>query len=117
MSRALFLVALLCSMPATAAEPQVAAVARRPLRDPFVRPPPPPPPSPAAPVQPIEPPPLRLRAVILNGTHSLANIDGDIVGTGDGARDYRVVRIDTHGVLVARAGKPQLLTIQEKDKQ
>jgi hypothetical protein len=128
MSRVLFLVALLCSMlawsaasmmnEATAAAAAVAEVAKRPLRDPFVRPAPPPPPPATAPViAPVEPPPLRLRAVILNGAHSIANIDGDVVGAGDQARDYTVVRIDAHGVLVRRAGKQQLLTINEKDKQ
>jgi len=96
-----------------------AAAPKRPLRDPFARPVPPPaaasdtaelPPPPP-------PPPLHLRAVILNGARSIANIDGDIVGAGEQARDYTVIRIDARGVLVRRAGTPQLLTINEKDKQ
>jgi hypothetical protein len=88
----------------------------RPLRDPFVRPAPPPPEAPV-PIEPVAPAPLQLRAVILNGTHSVANIDGDIVGAGERARDYTVLRIDAHGVLVMRAGARQLLTISDKDKQ
>jgi len=129
MMRMMAMLALLCVALATMAEalPTVtaalpasaaAAPALRTLRDPFVRPAPPPPPPAAAPAEPApEPPPLRLRAVILNGARSVANIDGDIVGAGDQARDYTVVRIDAHGVLVTRAGKQQLLTITERDKQ
>jgi hypothetical protein len=102
------------AMPATAA----AAPTLRTLRDPFVRPAPPPAPAAALPAEPApEPPPLHLRAVILNGTRSVANIDGDIVGAGEQARDYTVVRIDADGVLVTRAGKRQRLTMTEKDKQ
>ncbi|WP_323142554.1 hypothetical protein [Massilia phyllosphaerae] len=104
------------AMPASAAAGLAPAL--RTLRDPFVRPAPPPAPAAALPAEPApEPPPLHLRAVILNGTRSVANIDGDIVGAGDQARDYTVIRIDAHGVLVTRAGKRQLLTMTEKDKQ
>lgn len=102
------------ALPATAA----AAAPLRTLRDPFVRPAPPPAPAAALAAEPApEPPPLHLRAVILNGARSVANIDGDIVGAGDQARDYTVVRIDANGVLVTRAGKRQRLTMTEKDKQ
>jgi len=107
----------------TAAVPAAATAAPsippRVLRDPFVRPAPPPlPAAAAAAAEPqVEVPPLRLRAVILNGTHSIANIDGDIVAAGGQARDYTVLRIDAQGVLVARAGKRQLLTIHQKDTQ
>lgn len=88
------------------------------LRDPFARPAAPlPAAAAAAAVEAAPPAPLQLRAVILHGAGSLANIDGDIVAAGDQARDYKVVRIDARGVLVARAGKEQLLTLTEKDKQ
>lgn len=90
------------------------------LRDPFARPVAPVPAAlaaEAAAAQAVPPAPLQLRAVILHGTGSLANIDGDIVAAGDQARDYKVLRIDAHGVLVSRAGKEQLLTLTEKDKQ
>jgi len=129
MMRMMAMLALLCVAlatmaaalpPVTAALPASAAAAPalRTLRDPFVRPAPPPAPAAALPAEPApEPPPLHLRAVILNGARSVANIDGDIVGIGDLARDYTVVRIDARGVLVARAGKRQLLTMTEKDKQ
>ena len=129
MMRMMAMLALLCVALATmaAALPQVtaatpataaAALTLRTLRDPFVRPAPPPAPAAALPAEPApEPPPLHLRAVILNGTRSVANIDGDIVGAGEQARDYTVVRIDADGVLVTRAGKRQRLTMTEKDKQ
>ena len=108
MKHTLFCATLLCAVCGSA------AAAERPLRDPFTRPAPPaPPPDVAAP----EAPPLHLRAVILNGPRSVANIDGDIVGAGERARDYTVLRIDAQGVLVTRAGKQQLLTMNEKDKQ
>ena len=129
MMRLIAMLALLCVSLATmaAAVPTVTvampagattAPVLRTLRDPFVRPAPPPAPAAALPAAPApEPPPLHLRAVILNGTRSVANIDGDIVGAGDQARDYTVIRIDAHGVLVTRAGKRQRLTMTEKDKQ
>jgi hypothetical protein len=129
MMRMMAMLALLCVALATmaaavptvtAALPATAAAAPplRTLRDPFVRPAPPPAPAAALPAEPApEPPPLHLRAVILNGARSVANIDGDIVGAGDQARDYTVVRIDANGVLVTRAGKRQRLTMTEKDKQ
>jgi len=126
MSRALFLVALLASVLAwlgasTIAASSATAAPERPLRDPFVRPAPPVSAAAAAAAAASEaalpPAPLQLRAVILNGARSVANIDGDIVNAGDRMRDYTVIRIDTQGVLVDRAGKRQLLTINEKDKQ
>lgn len=112
MMRPRFAVALTCALVCSS------AAAQRALRDPFARPAPPPVAvAVAAPIIVEPPPPLHLRAVILNGAHSLANIDGDIVAAGEQARDYSVLRIDAHGVLVTRAGKQQLLTINEKDKQ
>jgi hypothetical protein len=107
---------LLCLLLAAAADHAAAAPAHA-LRDPFARPAP----LVAAPVAPAvveapEPPP-RLRALILNGTHSVANVDGEIVAVGEQAGPYTVVRIDAAGVLVTRAGKQQLLLLDEKDKQ
>jgi len=108
MKHTLVCATLLCAVFGTA------TAAEHPLRDPFTRPAPPAPPQDvAAP----EAPPLHLRAVILNGPRSVANIDGDIVGAGEQLHDYSVLRIDARGVLVTRAGKQQLLTINEKDKQ
>jgi hypothetical protein len=126
MSRARFLVALLASVLAwlgasTIAAPSATAAPEHPLRDPFVRPAPPVSAAAAAAAAASEaalpPAPLRLRAVILNGARSVANIDGDIVGAGERMRDYTVLRIDAQGVLVNRAGTRQLLTLNEKDKQ
>ena len=85
------------------------ASAGGPLRDPFARP------APAAPaVAPIEaapPAPLRLRALVLNGERSLANIDGEVVAAGDRTPGYTVLRIDARGVLVERGGRRQLLAL------
>lgn len=103
-----------------AAVPHAQAADLRLLRDPFTRPAVPVPAALAAAAAAAEvapPAPLHLRAVILHGAGSLANIDGDIVAIGDQARDYKVLRIDARGVLVTRAGKEQLLTLTEKDKQ
>ena len=106
--------ATMLALVAAALSCNAAPAAERLLRDPFARPAPP---APAKPAEPVAPEPLHLRAIILNGARSLANIDGDIVGVGERARDYTVLRIDAHGVLVVRAGVRQLLSISEKDKQ
>lgn len=93
------------------------ASAGRPMRDPFARPAPAVPVAAAPAVVEAPEPAPRLRALILNGKHSLANIDGAIVAVGERAGPYTVVRIDADGVLVSRTGKQQLLLLDEKDKQ
>jgi len=94
-----------------------AAAPARALRDPFLRPfqagatgP-----APAPDAAPQAPP--RLRALILNGARSLANIDGNIVATGERVAGHTVLRIDARGVLLAHAGGERLLTMQDKDVQ
>lgn len=87
----------------------VTADAGGPLRDPFARPAPATPA--AAPLELAPPAPLRLRALILNGERSLANIDGDVVAAGDRTPGYTVLRIDARGVLVERGGHRQLLAL------
>lgn len=86
------------------------------LRDPFLRPA-------AARLTPptdsassAEPAP-RLRALVLGGARSLANIDGHVVATGEQFAGYTVLRIDANGVLLARAGRELRLTMQDKDPQ
>ncbi|TWI69761.1 hypothetical protein IP91_00834 [Pseudoduganella lurida] len=112
MKRAVF-ITLLLAAGIGAAEP-----ALRPLRDPFVRPALATPAAAAAaaaaqvPAEP--PPPPRLRALILNGTRSLANIDGDVVAAGEQIAGYTVLRIDPRGALIARGGKQLLLTIEDQ---
>jgi len=61
--------------------------------------------------------PPRLRAVVLNGAQSLANLDGNVVATGERVAGYKVVRIDARGVLLTHAGSEHLLTMQDKDTQ
>lgn len=89
----------------------VGAADAAPLRDPFLRP------AAARVPVPGEVPQAapRLRAVVLNAGRSLANIDGNIVAVGEQFSGYTVQRIDTRGVLIARAGRAQLLTMQDKD--
>jgi hypothetical protein len=64
---------------------------------------------------PVTPP--RLRAVVLNGAQSLANLDGNVVATGERVAGYTVLRIDARGVLLGHAGSQHLLTMQDKDAQ
>ena len=84
-----------------------------PLRDPFLRPPLSHPTAPVAPETPAARP--RLRALVLNGAHSLANIDGNVVAAGERCAGYTVRRIDARGVLLVRPGQELLLTMQDKD--
>ena len=93
----------------------VLATPPRIVRDPFVsRLPASAPLAAAAPV-PATPP--RLRAVVLNGAQSLANLDGNVVATGERVAGYTVLRIDARGVLLGHAGSQHLLTMQDKDTQ
>jgi hypothetical protein len=93
----------------------VLATPPRIVRDPFVsRLPASAPLAAAAPV-PATPP--RLRAVVLNGAQSLANLDGNVVATGERVAGYTVLRIDARGVLLGHAGSQHLLTMQDKAPQ
>ena len=87
----------------------------RSLRDPFVSRLPAS--APLAATAPVPATPPRLRAVGLNGAHSLANLDGNVVATGERVAGYTVLRIDARGVLLAHAGNQHLLTMQDKDTQ
>lgn len=93
--------ALLLALPARA----------EPLRDPFQRPAAS---RPAAPSATPEKAP-RLRALVLGGARSLANIDGHVLAAGEQFSGYTVLRIDARGALLARAGAELLLTMQDKD--
>jgi len=87
--------------------------AAAPLRDPFLRPALARPAPPPAPETPSAPP--RLRALVLGGAHSLANIDGNVLAVGERHAGYTVLRIDARGALLARDGRELLLTMQDKD--
>ena len=95
----------------------VLATPPRIVRDPFVRRVPASAPLDAAAPAPAPVPatPPRLRAVVLNGAHSLANLDGNVVATGERVAGYTVLRIDARGVLLGHAGSQHLLTMQDKD--
>ena len=104
---------LLCLTLAALAIHAMAAPARV-LRDPFVRPfAAAAAPADMTPSAPAAPP--RLRALVLGGARSLANIDGHVVATGERVAGYTVRRIDARGVLLATAGSELLLTMQDKD--
>jgi len=90
----------------------------RSLRDPFVsRLPASAPLAAAAAAAAVPATPPRLRALVLNGAQSLANLDGNVVATGERVAGYKVVRIDARGVLLTHAGSEHLLTMQDKDTQ
>jgi len=93
----------------------VLATPPRIVRDPFVSRLPASAPLAATVPAPATPP--RLRAVVLNGAQSLANLDGNVVATGERVAGYTVLRIDARGVLLAHAGNQHLLTMQDKDAQ
>jgi len=95
--------ALLLALPAAA----------EPLRDPFQRPAAS---RPAAPSATPEKAP-RLRALVLGGARSLANIDGHVLAPGEQFSGYTVLRIDARGALLVRDGGELLLTMQDKDTQ
>jgi len=84
-----------------------------PLRDPFQRPAAS---RPAVASATPEKPP-RLRALVLNGARSLANIDGQVLAVGEQFSGYTILRIDARGALIARAGQEMLLSMQDKDPQ
>jgi len=107
--------ALLLAVLAGSVMANAAATPARVLRDPFVRPFPAGAPATAADAAPQAP--LRLRALILGGARSLANIDGNVVATGERVAGHTVLRIDARGVLLAHAGGERLLTMQDKDVQ
>ncbi|MEM8514859.1 hypothetical protein RCH14_004214 [Massilia sp. MP_M2] len=89
----------------------------RSLRDPFVSRLPASAPLAATAAATVPATPPRLRAVVLNGAQSLANLDGNVVATGERVAGYTVLRIDARGVLLAHAGREHLLTMQDKDAQ
>ncbi|WP_170976746.1 hypothetical protein [Massilia sp. HP4] len=84
-----------------------------PLRDPFQRP------AASRPAAPGDTPdkPPRLRALVLGGARSLANIDGQVLAVGERFSGYTVLRIDARGALLARAGSEMLLNMQDKDSR
>lgn len=83
------------------------------LRDPFQRPVASRPVAPGAAADKAP----RLRALVLGGARSLANIDGQVLAAGEQFAGYTVLRIDARGALLARAGSELLLTMQDKDSR
>jgi hypothetical protein len=88
------------------------ATAQPPLRDPFARPARPARPEAAA-VQPPEDKP-RLRAIMFEPGHSLANINGRILAAGEWLGDYQLIKVQEHSVTLARRGVKSVLALDEE---
>lgn len=100
MTRAWALLALACCA--------LAARAQAPLRDPFARPAPP---AAAAPEQPRP----RLRAIMFEPGHSLADVGGQIVAVGDWFGEYRVAAIGERSVTLVRRGASTVIPLDKGD--
>lgn len=61
----------------------------------------------------VEAPELRLRAVMLAGSGSLANIGGTIMGIGEEIEGYRLVSITERNVVLNKHGKARTLSIDD----
>ena len=56
-------------------------------------------------------PQFGLRAVLSAGHHSLANIDGTILGVGEAIEGFRLVSIGEHSVVLKRRGQRVVLDL------
>jgi hypothetical protein len=104
-----YLAAILATACATAA-------AQTPLRDPFARPAPPARAAvlAAAPAPEAKP---RLRAIMFEPGHSLANIEGRILAEGEWYGDYQLVKVRERSVTVARRGAQSVLGLDEESSK
>lgn len=98
-----------------------ASAGAAPLRDPFARPPAPAP-APAAAAAEAEAeaeraPAPRLRAIMYEPRHSLANIGGQIVAVGDWYGNYRVVAIEERSVTLLRNKAKSVLVLDNESSK
>ncbi len=114
MKRLVFVIAIACVAPL-----QGAAQAQ-PLRDPFARPtlaaraP-----AAAEPAQePAQaPPPMpQLRAVMITPSGALANINGQILASGEWFGDYQLIKVEERGVTLKKRGVTSVLLLDESRK-
>lgn len=94
-----------------------ALVAATPLRDPFARPAAAAPaavPSAAEEAAPVPAPLPVLRAIMYEPGHSMANLSGRIVSTGDWYGQYKIVRIDERSVTLVRAKVKSVLVLDKE---
>jgi hypothetical protein len=80
------------------------------LRDPFVRPAPP---ASAETAPETSEPPPRLRAIMYTPGRSLANINGQILATGEWFGDHQVTNIRERSVTLVRRGVKSVLRLDE----
>jgi len=113
MKRLVFAIAFACVAPL-----QGAAQAQ-PLRDPFARPtltaraP-----AAAEPAQePAQAPPMpQLRAVMVTPGRALANINGQILASGEWFGDYQLIKVEERGVTLKKRGVTSVLLLDESRK-
>jgi len=74
------------------------------------------PPSVAQPTPPEPEPQFVLHAVLAAGRHSLANIDGTILGVGEKIDSYRVTAIHEHQVVLKSRDDRIVLSVFEQDE-
>jgi len=111
MRRFLFVIAIACLPPL-----QDVAQAQ-PLRDPFARPAPAAQAPAAEPAQEPAPPPApRLRAVMVTPGRALANINGQILASGEWFGDYQLIKVEERGVTLKKRGVTSVLLLDESRK-
>ncbi|MCC2960122.1 hypothetical protein LK540_06725 [Massilia sp. IC2-278] len=115
MKRFLFVIAIAC-LP-----PLLDVAQAQPLRDPFARP------APAARVvqapdaaepaqEPAPPPAPQLRAVMVTPGRALANINGQILASGEWFGDYQLIKVEERGVTLKKRGVTSVLLLDESRK-
>lgn len=91
------------------------AAQAQPLRDPFARP------ALAAPAATPEPEAPqaapRLRAVMVAPGRALANINGQILATGEWFGDYQLIKVEERGVTLSKRGVKSVLVLDEASRK
>ncbi|THC43504.1 hypothetical protein [Massilia sp. Mn16-1_5] len=91
------------------------AAQAQPLRDPFARPAPPAPSAAAEPEMPQAVP--RLRAIMVAPGRALANINGQILATGEWFGDYQLIKVEERGVTLSKRGVKSVLVLDEASRK
>ena len=58
---------------------------------------------------------MKLRGTVIDGSDSLANINGEYYGLNHEVSGYRIVRIESGSVTLQRAGNEMVLTLHDND--
>jgi len=104
---------LLACLALLAGAVQAQAIAQ-PLRDPFARPAVPVRALPAEEAPPAPPEVLpQLRAVMVTPGRALANINGQILATGEWFGDYQLTKVEERGVTLSKRGVKSVLLLDE----